>query len=230
LDRGAGWRKGKQIVLQAFQDLPWRSAKNHSAPLHHLPAAGSMRSNSNPTRVMTLNPKLTKLLNEQINNEMSSSYVYLAMAAWFEQTPYSGFAQWMFAQSREETMHALKFYQYLVDRDAKVEFQPIAKPKADFKSPIDVFQHSLKQEQRVTQQINDLFEVAEQVKDHASKNLLLWFLNEQMEEEKTVGDMLDRLKLADNDTASLLVLDREAGSRPSGGGKPDGRPGGGAGA
>jgi ferritin len=181
---------------------------------------------------MTLNPKLTKLLNEQINNEMSSSYVYLAMAAWFEQTPYSGFAQWMFAQSREETMHALKFYQYLVDRDAKVEFQPIAKPKADFKSPIDVFQHSLKQEQRVTQQINDLFEVAEQVKDHASKNLLLWFLNEQMEEEKTVGDMLDRLKLADNDTASLLVLDREAGSRPSagGGGKPGGRPGGGAGA
>jgi ferritin len=164
---------------------------------------------------MTLNPKLTKLLNEQINNEMSSSYVYLAMAAWFEQTPYSGFARWMFTQSREETMHALKFYQYLVDRDAKVELQPIAKPKMDFKSPLDVFQHSLKQEQRVTQQINDLFEVAEQVKDHASKNLLLWFLNEQMEEEKTVGDMLNRLKLAGNDTASLLVLDREAASRPT---------------
>ncbi len=70
---------------------------------------------------MTLNPKLTKLLNEQINNEMSSSYVYLAMAGWFERTPYAGFAQWMFAQSGEETMHALKFYQYLVDRDAKIE-------------------------------------------------------------------------------------------------------------
>ena len=174
---------------------------------------------------MTLSPKLQKHFNEQINNEMSSSYAYLAMAAWFEQTPYVGFAQWMFAQSREETMHALKFYQYLVDRDAKVELQPIAKPKQDFKSPIDVFQHSLKQEQKVTQQINDLYEVAEQVKDHASKNLLLWFLNEQMEEEKNVGDMLDRLKLADNDTASLLVLDREAGSRPSAGG---GKPGGGA--
>ncbi len=78
---------------------------------------------------MTLNPKLTKLLNEQINNEMSSSYVYLAMAGWFERTPYAGFAQWMFAQSGEETMHALKFYQYLVDRDAKIELQPIAKPK-----------------------------------------------------------------------------------------------------
>lgn len=167
---------------------------------------------------MTLNSKLTKLLNEQINNEMSSSYVYLAMAAWFEQTPYAGFAQWMFTQSREETMHALKFYQYLADRDAKVELQPIAKPKADFKSPLDVFQQSLKQEEKVTQQINDLYEVAEQVKDHASKNLLLWFLNEQMEEEKIVRDMLDRLKLAGNDPASLLVLDREAGSRPAGGG------------
>lgn len=171
---------------------------------------------------MTLNPKLTKLLNEQINNELSSSYIYLAMAAWFEQTPYSGFAQWMFTQSREENMHALKFYQYVVDRDARVELQPIAKPKADFKSPIDVFEHSLKQEQKVTQQINDLFEVAEQVKDHASKNLLLWFLNEQMEEEKTVRDMLDRLKLAGKDAASLLVLDREAASRKGAGvGAPD---------
>jgi ferritin len=171
-----------------------------------IPSVGSVT-------LMTLNPKLAKLLNEQINNEMASSYIYLAMAAWFEQTPYSGFASWMFNQSREETMHALKFYQYVVDRDAKVELETIAKPKTDFKSPLDVFQQSLKQEQKVTQQINDLFEVAEQVKDHASKNLLLWFLNEQMEEEKTVRDMLDRLKLAGTDPASLLVLDREAGSR-----------------
>ncbi|MES2598033.1 MAG: ferritin [Verrucomicrobiota bacterium] len=177
---------------------------------------------------MTLNPKLAKLLNEQINNEMSSSYIYLGMAAWFEQTPYMGFAGWMFNQSREETMHALKFYQYVVDRDSVVVLQPIAKPRADFKNPIDVFETSLKQEQKVTQQINELFEVAEQVKDHASKNLLLWFLNEQMEEEKTVRDMLDRLKLAGNDPASLLVLDREAGTRqaPAGsGGTPRSHPG-----
>ena len=88
----------------------------------------------------------------------------------------------------------------------------------DYKSVMDAFQHSLKQEEKVTQQINDLYEVAEQVKDHASKNLLLWFLNEQMEEEKTVRDMLDRLKLAGDDAASLLVLDREAGSRRTTGG------------
>ena len=167
---------------------------------------------------MNLSPKLTKLLNDQINNEMAASYAYLAMAAWFEQTPYLGFAQWMATQSREETVHALKFYQYLVDRDAKVELEPIAKPKHDFKSPQDVFAHSLKQEEQVTAQINDLYEVAEKVRDHASKNLLLWFLNEQMQEEKSVRDMLDRLKLAGNDPASLLVLDREAGARPAGSG------------
>jgi ferritin len=163
---------------------------------------------------MNLSPKLTKLLNEQINNEMAASYSYLAMAAWFEQTPYAGFARWMSTQSREETVHALKFYQYLVDRDANVDLEPIAKPRHDFKSPQDVFTHSLKQEEEVTAQINDLYEVAEKVRDHASKNLLLWFLNEQMQEEKSVRDMLDRLKLAGDDAASLLVLDREAGERP----------------
>lgn len=163
---------------------------------------------------MKLSPDLTRLLNHQINNEMSASLSYLAMAAWFEQTPYVGFAKWMFIQSQEETVHALKFYQYLVDRDAKVELQPIAKPRHEFESPQDVFAHSLKQEEEVTAQINDLYEVAEKVRDHASKNLLLWFLNEQMEEEKSVRDMLDRLKLAGDDPASLLVLDRESGERP----------------
>ena len=162
---------------------------------------------------MKLSPQLAQLLNEQIANELSSSYVYLAMAAWFERTPYTGFAQWMFAQSREENAHAMKFLRYLIDRDAVVDLKPIPQPPQTFTSPLDVFQQSLKQEQRVTQQINDLYEVAEQVKDHASKNLLLWFLNEQMEEEKTVSDMLDRLLLAGTDPASLLGLDREAAAR-----------------
>lgn len=167
---------------------------------------------------MNLSPQLTKLLNEQINNEMASSYQYLAMAAWFELTPYTGFAQWMSTQSREETNHALKFYDYLVHRDAKVELQPLAKPKHEFKSPLDVFEHALKQEQTVTKQINDIYEVAEKVRDHTSKNLLLWFLNEQMEEEKQVKDLRDRLKLAGNDPASLLTVDREASARQPGGG------------
>lgn len=160
-----------------------------------------------------MNPELAKLLNAQINHEMSASYSYLAMAAWFEQTPYSGFASWMYIQSGEETVHALKFYRFLVDRNAMVELEPLAKPQSGFASPLDVFSASLKQEQAVTQQINDLYDLAERVRDHSSKNLLLWFLNEQMEEEKSVRDIVDRLTLAGNDPASLLVLDREAGAR-----------------
>lgn len=162
---------------------------------------------------MSLNPQLAKLLNAQINHEMSASYSYLAMAAWFEQTPYSGFASWMFLQSAEETVHALKFYQFLVSRGAPVVLESIAKPKAEFTSPIDVFSQSLKQEQMVTAQINELYDLAEQVRDHASKNLLLWFLNEQIEEEKSVGDIINRLTLAGDDSASLLVLDQEALAR-----------------
>jgi ferritin len=162
---------------------------------------------------MSMNPELAKLLNAQINHEMSASYSYLAMAAWFELTPYSGFAKWMFMQSAEETVHALKFYQFLVSRDAPVVLEAIATPKADFKSPLDVFAQSLKQEQAVTAQINELYDVAEKVRDHASKNLLLWFLNEQIEEEQSVRNIVDRLTLAGDDPASLLVLDREASAR-----------------
>lgn len=162
---------------------------------------------------MTLNSELAKLLNAQINHEMSASYSYLAMAAWFEQTPYAGFASWMFVQSAEETVHALKFYQFLVSRDAPVALESLAMPKADFKSPLDVFAQSLEQEQTVTMQINELYDVAERVRDHASKNLLLWFLNEQIEEEKSVRVILDRLTLAGDDPASLLELDREAAAR-----------------
>ncbi|MEO5712978.1 MAG: ferritin [Luteolibacter sp.] len=168
---------------------------------------------------MSLNPELAKLLNAQINHEMSASYSYLAMAAWFEQTPYAGFASWMFVQSAEETTHALKFYQFLVSRDAPVVLEALVKPKADFESPLDVFAQSLKQEQAVTAQINALYDLAEQVRDHASKNLLLWFLNEQIEEEKSVRDIIDRLTLAGDDPSSLLALDREAAARNAGKGK-----------
>jgi ferritin len=162
---------------------------------------------------MSLNPELANLLNAQINHEMAASYSYLAMAAWFERTPYSGFANWMFIQSAEETVHALKFYQFLVDRDAPVELEPLSKPNSHFTTPLEVFSESLKQEQTVTQQINDLYDIAERVRDHSSKNLLLWFLNEQIEEEKSVRDIIERLTLAGDDPASLLVIDREAAAR-----------------
>ncbi|MCF6313033.1 MAG: ferritin [Verrucomicrobiales bacterium] len=162
---------------------------------------------------MDLDSKLQNLLNEQINHEMSSSYVYLAMSSWFEETPYSGFAQWMYTQSLEETDHAMKFYRFLADRNAKVELMAIEQPSADYDSVLDVFKASLGQERRVTAQIHDLYSLADEVRDHETKNFLNWFLDEQVEEEKNVRDMIDRLELVGVNPVGLLQLDQEAAGR-----------------
>lgn len=161
----------------------------------------------------TLAPELHKLLNEQINVEMVASYSYLAMSAWFEDSPYVGFAKWMLAQSREETIHSMKFYHFLVDRNAKVELSDIQAPRQDYASPLEVFQTSLRQEQEVTQRIHKIYEAAEKHRDHESKNLLNWFLDEQVEEEKAAQDMIDRLQLVGDNPVGLLQLDHEAGQR-----------------
>lgn len=164
---------------------------------------------------MDLDSKLTSLLNEQINHEMSSSYTYLAMSSWFEETPYSGFAQWMYAQSLEETDHAMKFYHFLVDRNAQVSLMSIDQPPATYSSALDVFKASLEQEQKVTAQIHNLYSAAEEVRDHETKNFLNWFLDEQVEEEKNVRDMIDRLELVGDNPVGMLQLDQEAARRKS---------------
>lgn len=162
---------------------------------------------------MDLDNKLRTLLNEQINHEMSSSYTYLAMSSWFEETPYSGFAQWMYTQSLEETDHAMKFYHFLVDRNAQVSLMSIEQPCATYESAIEVFQASLDQEQKVTAQIHSLYSAAEETRDHETKNFLNWFLDEQVEEEKNVRDMIDRLELIGDNPVGMLQLDQEAARR-----------------
>lgn len=161
----------------------------------------------------TLDPELHALLNDQINEEMTASYSYLAMSAWFEDTPYGGFAQWMLAQSQEETAHAMKFYHFLIDRGAEVKLAQIEAPRRDYASPLEVLETSLSQEQHVTKCIHRLYEAAEKHRDHESKNLLNWFLDEQVEEEKAVQDMIDRLRLVGDNPVGLLQLDHEAGLR-----------------
>ena len=160
-----------------------------------------------------LAPELHQLLNAQINVEMTASYKYLAMSAWFEETPYGGFAQWMLAQSQEETVHAMKFYHFLIDRGDSVELQGISAPSREFASPLEVFETSLKQEREVTASIHRLYDAAEKHRDHESKNLLNWFLDEQVEEEKAVQDMIDRLRLVGDNPLGLLQLDQEAAQR-----------------
>lgn len=162
-----------------------------------------------------MNPSepLKEALNKQINREFTSSYNYLAMAAWLETTPYLGFSQWMHRQSEEERGHAMKFYTYLNDRDCRITLAPIAQPKGEFSNLLEVFQDALVQERRISQHIRDLYTLAEKEKDPETLHFLGWFLEEQVEEEKSVSDVIDRLKLAGSDPAALLQLDAEAAER-----------------
>lgn len=155
-----------------------------------------------------------KAINVQIKNELQAHYNYLGMSAHFERTPYLGFAAWMRFQSSEEYTHAMKLYDYLRERNATIELNAIDAPKTVYGSgPIEIFESALVQEQGVTQQINDLYELALKEKDYATLQFLTWFLQEQVEEENTVSDIIDRLKLAGDNPAGLLRLDDEAARR-----------------
>ncbi len=163
---------------------------------------------------MAIDSSVQDALNAQINNELGSFYSYLSAAAYFEtETPYGGFASWMRLQASEEQEHAMKLFDYLIDRDGNVKLGALAEPESNFTGPLDVFQQSLSWEQKVTAQINELFRISQEANDFATMSFLGWFLDEQVEEEKTTGDLVDRLKLAGDDTVALLGLDAEAGAR-----------------
>ena len=162
---------------------------------------------------MKLEKKLEESLNTQINYELQSSYNYLAMSAWFESTPYRGFSSWMKKQSDEEQMHAMKFYNYLLDRGGSINLLSIEKPEYHFDAPLSVYKSSLEQEEKVSDCIRSLYAIAEELNDHAAKHFLNWFLEEQVEEEKAVKDMIDRLELVGDHPEGLLRLDAEAATR-----------------
>lgn len=162
---------------------------------------------------MKISDKVQKAINDQINMELDSEYTYLAMAAYFDRNAFNGFAHWMHLQSQEEHEHAMRFYHYLHDRDGRVELQALEKPSSDFASPLEVFKQSLENERKVTKSIYDLLELAQKEKDHATVSMLKWFIDEQVEEEKSAGDMVDKLTLAGDHPGSLLILDQEAGNR-----------------
>ena len=152
-------------------------------------------------------------LNAQINAEMYSSYLYLSMESYFQSVSLTGFAGWMRSQVQEELFHSMKFYDFVCERGGKVSLEAIAKPDSTWKSPPAAFKHILKHEQLVTSLINDLVELAIAEKDHATLNFLQWFVAEQVEEEATVGEIVDKLKLIKTDTSGLFFLDAELGKR-----------------
>ena len=162
---------------------------------------------------MKLTPKLEAALNDQLNLELLSAYAYLGMAAYFEHAGFSGFAQWMRLQGDEEQGHARKFFDYLVDRGGRVRLKPIAEPRAEFPKPLEAFRASLAHEQVVSASICGLYELATTDKDFATLSFLKWFLDEQVEEEKTVSDMIARLELIGENHNGLYHLDRLAAKR-----------------
>jgi len=163
--------------------------------------------------VMKLPIKLEKALNEQINLEFSSAYAYLGMAAYFEQTAFTGFAKWMRVQSDEELEHARKFFNYLVERNGRVVLKGLPEPKLDYKSPLESFQASLGHEQKVSAAICGLYELAQNEKDYPTLSFLKWFLDEQVEEEKTVTDFIAKLELVGESHNGLYQIDKLAGRR-----------------
>jgi ferritin len=160
--------------------------------------------------------KIQDALNQQINAELYSSYLYLSMAAHFESENLSGFAQWMRAQSAEETGHAMKFFDFVIERGGDVSLAAIDGPPTEWASPLAVFEETLKHEQKVTGLINDLVDLARSEKDHAAEIFLQWFVTEQVEEESSVEDALHKLRLAGDAPNLLFMLDRELGGRPGG--------------
>ena len=160
-----------------------------------------------------LRKKVQDALNEQINKELYSAYLYLSMSAYCESINLSGFGHWMRAQAREEQEHAMKLYGFICDRGGIVELQAIDQPPVEFNSAIDLFEQTLKHEEFVTSLINDLYVLSVQEKDYATQIFLQWFVTEQVEEEKGAGEILERLRMIGDKAQGLLIMDRQLAAR-----------------
>ena len=152
-------------------------------------------------------------LSRQIGSEFASSYLYLSMSAYCAAQNFNGFAHWFRLQSQEETVHALKLFDMVLDRGGQVTLQPIPAPEAEFESLLDVMQRALAHEQQVTAMIRDLFEVAVKEEDYITQTQLQWFLTEQVEEEKNVGTIVEQLRMIGGQGSGLFLLDRELAAR-----------------
>ena len=152
-------------------------------------------------------------LNEQINAESYSAYMYLSMAGYFENMGLPGFANWMKVQYQEEAAHALKFFNFVTDRGGKVVLKAVEQVPVDFEGVVDVYEKTLAHENSVTELINNLMNVAVKASDHASQSFLKWFVDEQVEEESNVEKILATLKLINGQGNGIFMMDRELSQR-----------------
>lgn len=160
-----------------------------------------------------MNSAIQEAINQQINLEFSSAYAYLAMSAHFEASGLPGCANWMRQQAQEEVSHAMRLFDFMHDRNTRVALQAIEAPRRDFGSPREVFENALHHEQKVTQSIHNLYTLATENHDYATRVMLEWFINEQVEEEKTVQGILDEFGLVGDNKVALFMIDKELGAR-----------------
>jgi ferritin len=160
-----------------------------------------------------ISKKMEKAINEQINWELYSSYLYFSMAAYFDSINLKGFSGWMRIQAMEEQTHTKRFYDFLTARGGRVILSAIKAPPPEWKSPLAVFQETLKHEQHVTGRINTLVDLSVKLKDHATNSFLQWFVNEQVEEESSADEVIQSLKLNENNPGGLFMIDKELAQR-----------------
>jgi len=160
-----------------------------------------------------LKKNMQKAINEQINAELYSAYLYLAMAGWCESKDLTGMANWMRVQAQEELFHASRFFDYINDRDGQVLLTAIEGPPNEWKSALNAFEQVLAHEQKVTARINKLVELAAKDSDHTTHTYLQWFVNEQIEEEANARKIIGQLRLMGESGSGLYLLDKELATR-----------------
>lgn len=157
--------------------------------------------------------KLIKALNDQFNYELLSAHYYLGMASYCSEQDLDGFANFFIEQAAEERFHAMKFYDYITEVDGRILVTEISSPQNNFKSMVDVFKVALEHEQSVTKRIYNLMDIANEEREHATKNFLNWFVEEQVEEEATMKGIITKLERLGNESHGLFMLDKELGTR-----------------
>ena len=166
---------------------------------------------------MEISQELVDAINDQINFEMYSAFIYLSMGTWLEEQNLNGMAQWMEIQYQEEFAHAMRFYRHLTERGARVTLKQIDGPKTDWTSAHDVFADAYHHETLVTERIYKIGDIADRLGDRSTQSMLTWFYNEQTEEEAKTMDLRDKLKLIGDSIPALLQFDAQLGARPPAG-------------
>ncbi|MEA2036333.1 MAG: ferritin [Nanoarchaeota archaeon] len=162
---------------------------------------------------MALSKNMENALNKQVNAEIYSAYLYLSMSADFESKNLKGFANWMNVQAKEEMSHAMKIYNFILERSSTITLDTIQKPKKEWKTPLEAFSDAYKHEQKVTAMINNLVDLATKERDHATASMLQWFVDEQVEEEANAEEIVQKLKLTKNSPQALFMMDKDLSAR-----------------